>query len=158
MTTLEQKINLALRWIVEEDPIDKEHIEDQIRDILEEAADDMQTTPYDETISLLLELGIMPNRKGFDMIIEAIELVRNDRNRYMGSITKQLYPTLAKKFNTTPHRVERNIRSAIEAAFDNGAAMNFTELFGGCRADKGKLENSAFISVCALEIERRMRG
>jgi len=64
---------------------------------------------------LLLEKDFKPNLKGFDYIVEAIELIQQDKE-YLRSITKKLYPTIANNHNDTVSRVERAIRHAIQCA------------------------------------------
>ena len=79
----------------------------------------------------------------------------------LNSITKILYPTIAKKFATTPSRVERAIRHAIEVAWSRGRMDTIDEMFGytiNCR--KGKPTNSEFIALIAdkLRLEYRMQA
>lgn len=160
MTTLEKKIDLALRWILahsDEKTFEQYDIEHAIENILNESTVHIPKSSREVATELMLEIGVTPNLAGFDMLVEATELIRDNKTLYMGSITKKLYPAIAEKFETTPARVERNIRHAIENAFDNRCATSHPKLFGGIKLDKGKLENSAFMAVCVLEIERRMK-
>ena len=64
---------------------------------------------------LLLEKDFKPNLKGFDYIVEAIELIQQDKT-YSRAITTRLYPIIAKKYNDKASRVERAIRHAIQCA------------------------------------------
>ena len=71
----------------------------------------------------------------------------------LNSITKQLYPTIASKHNTTPSRVERAIRHAIEVAWSRGKMDTIDELFGyTVSTGKGKPTNSEFIALIADKI------
>jgi two-component system response regulator (stage 0 sporulation protein A) len=71
----------------------------------------------------------------------------------LNSITKQLYPSIAQKYQTTPSRVERAIRHAIEVAWGRGKMDTINELFGyTVHAEKGKPTNSEFIALIADKI------
>jgi two-component system response regulator (stage 0 sporulation protein A) len=80
---------------------------------------------------------------------------------YLGAITKELYPAVAAKYDTTPSRVERAIRHAIEVAWNRGNLDAITRLFGYTVShDRGKPTNSEFIAMIAdkLRLEIRMAG
>lgn len=159
MTTLEKKIDLALRWIVADRRDEKFDIELEIMDILQAEPSEPVTVSMDDMInSFLLELGIPAHLKGFQYIACAVQLAVNDRNKYMENVTKVLYPTVAKQYDTTALRAERAIRHAIEVACDNGLSVCYENLFANqINPDKGKPTNSAFIASCAMEIKRRMK-
>ena len=77
----------------------------------------------------------------------------------LNSITKQLYPTIAKMHETTPSRVERAIRHAIEVAWNRGKMDTINELFGySIQAGKGKPTNSEFIALIAYKIRLEYKG
>lgn len=99
-----------------------------------------------ELFKLLINLGIPSNIKGFRYISYAIIALLKDEKYETLGITKGLYPAVAKHFNTTPLRVERSIRTAIEHAFEKGSAKLMHDIFGkSLDADKGKATNSEFI-------------
>lgn len=158
MTTLEEKINLALRWIASEDNYERLGIENQIENILKETGEKPKTVSVDDVINnFLLEIGIPPHIKGFRYIACGIKLVLDEGIGVIDRMTKRLYPDIAKKFDTTPARVERAIRHAVEAACDNGLLDHHEQLFGHyVGSNKGKPVNSAFIATCVMEVERRM--
>ena len=84
------------------------------------------------------------------MAVEDIEM--------LSSITKILYPTIAKKFQTTPSRVERAIRHAIEVAWSRGRMETLDEMFGyTINTGKGKPTNSEFIALIADRIRLQYR-
>lgn len=162
MTTLEQKVDLIMRWIASDDLYDQDNLREEIIDILKEEDTIVSTPAYkslDDTINnFLLELGIPPHLKGFQYVACAIQLAVNDRDKYMENVTKELYPTVAKQYDTTAPRAERAIRHAIEVACDNGLSVCYEKLFANqINPDKGKPTNSAFIASCAMEIKRRMK-
>ena len=77
----------------------------------------------------------------------------------LNSITKQLYPSIAQKFDTTPSRVERAIRHAIEVAWSRGKMDTINELFGySIQAGKWKPTNSEFIALIADKIRLEYKG
>ncbi len=80
---------------------------------------------------------------------EAITMVVNDME-LLSAITKELYPSIAKKYNTTASRVERAIRHAIEVAWGRGQIDAINKIFGHTiHNDKGKPTNSEFIAMVA---------
>jgi two-component system response regulator (stage 0 sporulation protein A) len=92
------------------------------------------------------QLGIRSNIKGYKYIKTAITLAYND-STILESVTKRLYPDIAKIYNTTASRVERAIRHAIETAWMNGNVDVINDIFGySVCADKAKPTNSEFIA------------
>ena len=79
--------------------------------------------------SIIHEIGVPAHIKGYMYLREAISMVYNDIE-LLGSITKVLYPDIAKKYNTTASRVERAIRHAIEVAWSRGNIDSISSLFG----------------------------
>ena len=106
------------------------------------------------------QLGIRSNIKGYNYIKTAITLAYND-STILESVTKRLYPDIAKIYNTTASRVERAIRHAIETAWMNGNVDVINDIFGySVCADKAKPTNSEFIALIAdkLRLEYRMQA
>ena len=99
--------------------------------------------------SLFLTIGIPAHIKGYQYLREAIMLAIDDMD-VINSVTKVLYPEVARKFNTTPSRVERAIRHAIEVAWDRGDLETLQKFFGYTVSNiKGKPTNSEFIAMIA---------
>ena len=99
--------------------------------------------------NVIHELGVPAHIKGYQYLREAIMMVINDID-IINQITKQLYPDIAKKFKTTPSRVERAIRHAIEVAWARGEQASVERIFGyTISAAKGKPTNSEFIAMIA---------
>ena len=92
----------------------------------------------------------MPSHiKGYQYIRDAIIMIYNNSS-YIGGITKQLYPDIAKKFDTTPSRVERAIRHAIEVSWSRGDYDLMDEIFGhSVDFDRAKPTNSEFLATLA---------
>ena len=98
------------------------------------------------------ELGVPAHIKGYQYIRSAIMMVVEDME-LLNYITKQLYPTIAKKYKTTSSRVERAIRHSIEVAWSRGKAETMDEIFGyTVDTGKGKPTNSEFIAMVADRI------
>ena len=108
--------------------------------------------------NILHELGVPSHIKGYQYIRESIMIVY-DRPEIVGGITKELYPEVAKKYDTTVSRVERAIRHAIEVSWNRGSWDLMEEIFGhSIDIDKAKPTNSEFIVTIAdklkLEFEK----
>jgi two-component system, response regulator, stage 0 sporulation protein A len=107
--------------------------------------------------SVIHEIGVPAHIKGYMYLREAISMVYNDIE-LLGSITKVLYPDIAKKYNTTSSRVERAIRHAIEVAWSRGNIESISKMFGyTVSMTKAKPTNSEFIAMVAdkLRIEHQ---
>ena len=103
------------------------------------------------------EIGVPAHIKGYQYLREAIILTINDMEM-INAVTKVLYPEVAKKFDTTPSRVERAIRHAIEVAWDRGDIEILQKYFGYTVSNiKGKPTNSEFIAMIAdnLTLKRK---
>ena len=105
-----------------------------------------------DVTNIIHEIGVPAHIKGYQYLRDAIILSVNDIEM-LNSITKVLYPTIAKRHQTTPSRVERAIRHAIEVAWSRGKMDTIDELFGyTVSTGKGKPTNSEFIALIADKI------
>ena len=110
-----------------------------------------------EVTSVIHEIGVPAHIKGYQYLRDAIIMVINDMD-ILNSITKQLYPSIAKQYNTTPSRVERAIRHAIEVAWSRGKMDTIDRLFGyTVNNGKGKPTNSEFIALIADRLRLEMQ-
>ena len=99
--------------------------------------------------NMIHEIGVPAHIKGYMYLREAITMVVNDME-LLSAVTKELYPSIAKKYNTTASRVERAIRHAIEVAWGRGQVEAINKLFGyTINTEKGKPTNSEFIAIIA---------
>lgn len=117
------------------------------------AAYDLET----KVTNILHEIGVPAHIRGYHYMREAIIMSVNDMD-VLNYITKELYPSIAKKCNTTPSRVERAIRHAIEVAWNRGKIDAIDSLFGyTINNHKGKPTNSEFIALIAdrLRLEQK---
>ncbi|MPN47041.1 Stage 0 sporulation protein A [bioreactor metagenome] len=108
--------------------------------------------------NIIHEVGVPAHIKGYQYLRDAITMVVEDMD-LLGAVTKELYPAIAKLNNTTPSRVERAIRHAIEVAWNRGKIETINNLFGyTVHNDKGKPTNSEFIAIIAdkLRLERKI--
>lgn len=151
-------------------PFDFSHLVQKVRDVSgfegkNEVISKINSYPKNEQnletniTNIIHEIGVPAHIKGYLYLREAITMVYNDLE-LLGSITKILYPDIAKQFNTTASRVERAIRHAIEVAWSRGNIDAITELFGyTVDVVKAKPTNSEFIAMVAdrLRLEHNVR-
>ena len=108
--------------------------------------------------SIIHEIGVPAHIKGYQYLREAIIIAVNDMD-VINAITKVLYPQVAKTFQTTPSRVERAIRHAIEVAWDRGDLDTLQRFFGYTVSNtKGKPTNSEFIALIADKLQLQLKG
>ncbi len=106
---------------------------------------------------IMHQIGVPAHIKGYQYLREAIILSIDD-GEMMGSVTKLLYPTVAKKFSTTPSRVERAIRHAIEVAWDRGDVDVLSSYFGyTIQSSRGKPTNSEFIAMISDKLRLSLK-
>lgn len=102
-----------------------------------------------QVTKMIHQIGVPAHIKGYQYLRTAIILVMEDTN-IINSVTKRLYPSIGKIFQTTSSRVERAIRHAIEVAWDRGDYDTITEIFGyTIQSARGKPTNSEFIAMVA---------
>ena len=118
------------------------------------------TGPDIETMvtNIIHEIGVPAHIKGYQYLREAIILAVQDMD-VINAITKVLYPEVAKTFGTTPSRVERAIRHAIEVAWDRGDLDTLQRFFGYTVSNtKGKPTNSEFIALIADKLQLQLKA
>lgn len=110
-----------------------------------------------EITNIIHEIGVPAHIKGYLYLREAIQMVVNDIE-LLSAVTKELYPSIAKKYNTTASRVERAIRHAIEVAWSRGKVETINKIFGyTVHNDKGKPTNSEFIAMIADKLRLKQK-
>ncbi|UMZ73940.1 sporulation transcription factor Spo0A [Natranaerofaba carboxydovora] len=132
--------------------------------------EDSQSNNYDkemlstdleaEVTNIIHEIGVPAHIKGYLYLREAIMMVIDDLE-LLGSVTKELYPKIAERFDTTPSRVERAIRHAIEVAWNRNDLDTIKSFFGyTIDTEKGKPTNSEFIAIVAdrLRLNRKVKA
>ncbi|HBA69940.1 MAG TPA: sporulation transcription factor Spo0A [Lachnospiraceae bacterium] len=111
-----------------------------------------------DVTDMIHEIGVPAHIKGYQYLREAIMMSVED-NEMLSSITKVLYPSIAKKYQTTSSRVERAIRHAIEVAWSRGRMETLDALFGyTINTGKGKPTNSEFIALIADKIRLQYKN
>ena len=150
----------AIREVAEYDvnyfilkPFDLEDLEKKIYDAFKKKNDksiDFYNSNLQVSISKLLhDLGIPSHIKGYQFLRDAVNMLFEDPNM-IGGITKELYPELANKYNTTVSRVERSIRHAVEVSWNRGDIDLMEKIFGhSVDIDRAKPTNSEFIVTIA---------
>ena len=107
--------------------------------------------------AIIHEIGVPAHIKGYHYLREAI-LYCIDNMEAINAVTKILYPEVAKRFNTTPSRVERAVRHAIEVAWDRGDLDTLQKYFGYTVSNiKGKPTNSEFIAMISDKLRLQMK-
>ena len=115
--------------------------------------DDLESIVTD----LILHIGVPAHIKGYHYVRQAIILSVNDPEM-INSVTKVLYPTIAKMYQTTSSRVERAIRHAIEIAWDRGDVDVLNEYFGyTINIGRGKPTNSEFIAMISDKLRLKLK-
>lgn len=157
-------------------PFDFEHLVNKVRDVMNQnhpkqiqqnnvyinnASTEVKEVKKEDIetniTNIMHEIGVPAHIKGYLYLRKAITMVYHDIE-LLGSVTKILYPDIAKEFNTTASRVERAIRHAIEVAWNRGNIDTITDLFGyTINVSKAKPTNSEFIAMVAdkLRLEHR---
>lgn len=108
--------------------------------------------------NIMRQIGVPAHIKGYQYLRSAIELCINDKEM-LESVTKLLYPTVAKEYQTTSSRVERAIRHAIEVAWDRGDVDVLSSYFGyTIQSNRGKPTNSEFIAMISDRIKLSMNN
>ncbi|MGE5371540.1 MAG: sporulation transcription factor Spo0A [Solirubrobacterales bacterium] len=146
-------------------PFNLQVLGDRIRQV---ARDRVETSPRPvpvtrrdlelEVTRVIHEIGVPAHVKGYQYLRDAIMLVVEEVN-LLGAVTKELYPAIAEKYETTPSRVERAIRHAIELAWDRGNVERIIRFFGyTVNGERGKPTNSEFIAIIAdkLRLETKV--
>jgi two-component system response regulator (stage 0 sporulation protein A) len=120
----------------------------------------MERNLESDVTNIIHEIGVPAHIKGYQYLRDAIMMSVND-TEMLNSITKVLYPSIAKRHKTTPSRVERAIRHAIEVAWSRGKMDTIDELFGYTVSNgKGKPTNSEFVALIAdkIRLEYKLRA
>lgn len=126
--------------------------------LYENTISQMEYNLESDVTNIIHEIGVPAHIKGYQYLRDAI-MMSIDDTEMLNSITKLLYPTIAKQHKTTPSRVERAIRHAIEVAWSRGKVDTIDELFGyTVNNGKGKPTNSEFVALIAdkIRLEHKM--
>lgn len=125
-----------------------------VQDTHEKKGDNLEIVISD----IMHQIGVPAHIKGYQYLRKSIILAIDD-DEMMNSVTKLLYPTVAKEFKTTPSRVERAIRHAIEVAWERGDVDVLDSYFGyTIQSTRGKPTNSEFIAMIADDLKLKMKA
>ena len=101
---------------------------------------------------LLMEAGMSPSLRGFDYILDAMELIDGDRG-FLYSVTRLLYPAIAEKYGSTPSKIERCIRYAVSISFNYAGADTLEKVLGSAYSPmKGRPTNAEYLGALAEQI------
>ena len=140
-------------------PCSSQLVAERIRQLYQVSPAAPSNSEHLETLvtSVIHEIGVPAHIKGYQYLREAIILTIKDMDM-INAVTKVLYPEVAKRYNTTPSRVERAIRHAIEVAWDRGDIETLQKFFGYTVSNiKGKPTNSEFIAMIADNLSLRRK-
>jgi two-component system response regulator (stage 0 sporulation protein A) len=139
-------------------PCEAESLLEQMRAVMEEPEAVSQPLELKNMVTAIIhEIGVPAHIKGYQYLRESIMIAVEDMD-VINAVTKVLYPEVAKRFSTTPSRVERAIRHAIEVAWDRGDLETLQRFFGYTVSNtKGKPTNSEFIAMIADRLTLEMR-
>ena len=142
-------------------PCSSQLVAERIRQLYQVSPAAPSNSEHLETLvtSVIHEIGVPAHIKGYQYLREAIMITVRDMD-VINAVTKVLYPEVAKRFATTPSRVERAIRHAIEVAWDRGDIETLQKYFGyTVNSAKGKPTNSEFIAMIAdrLQLQRKQQ-
>ena len=144
-----QELTRMGAWYFIPKPAHMDSLLDRIRQATHDSSVLSLPTLEAEVTAILHEVGVPAHIKGYQYVREAIIIVVQNMDA-INAVTKVLYPEVAKRFNTTPSRVERAIRHAIEVAWDRGDLETLQKYFGYTVSNtKGKPTNSEFIAMIA---------
>ncbi len=147
-----QELTRMGAWYFIPKPAHMDSLLDRIRQATHDSSVLSLPTLEAEVTAILHEVGVPAHIKGYQYVREAIIIVVQNMDA-INAVTKVLYPEVAKRFNTTPSRVERAIRHAIEVAWDRGDLETLQGYFGyTVNSAKGKPTNSEFIAMIADRI------
>ncbi|NLO89668.1 MAG: sporulation transcription factor Spo0A [Clostridia bacterium] len=149
-------------------PFDLEVLGTRIRQLIEGASGKKQSNGISprssknnmevEVTNIIHQMGVPAHIKGYQYLRDAILLVIDEVN-LLGAVTKELYPMIAEKYNTTSSRVERAIRHAIELAWDRGNVDLMNKFFGyTINVERGKPTNSEFIAMIADKLRMKAKA
>ena len=163
MYTLEQKIDILLRYIVSDDVHEKEVLKNMATEAL--MVNPRKNVPErdhicveDLIVAALADIGMPCHLRGYTYCIKAISLCIEDPS-YRNDVHKRLYWDIATSCNTTATRVERALRHAIETSFYRMSYEDVTRIYGRMiSADRGKLTNLEFIAFWSGKIARDIRN
>ncbi|MFS8543745.1 MAG: sporulation transcription factor Spo0A, partial [Limnochordales bacterium] len=154
---LSKALNLGADYCVIK-PFDAKTLLERVRQLVEpdgvsgRSRDAFQQAVLQEITRRLAELGVPPHFKGYQYLRDAISIVVQDMGMLNG-VTKFLYPTIARRHGSSPQRVERAIRNAIEVTMTRGNLEEIQRVFGySMDACKGKPSNSSFIARLADQV------
>ena len=139
-------------------PYNEDALVENLVSLSEKCGSQFHTPGLEELVtSIIHEVGVPAHIKGYQYVREAI-MITVENMDVINSVTKVLYPEVAKRFHTTPSRVERAIRHAIEVAWDRGDLETLQRFFGYTVSNaKGQPTNSEFIAMISDRIRLKLQ-
>ena len=140
-------------------PYNEEAMIEHLLRLAEKRSEQFHSPGLEEMVTAIIhEVGVPAHIKGYQYVREAI-MITVENMDVINSVTKILYPEVAKRYHTTPSRVERAIRHAIEVAWDRGDIETLQRFFGYTVSNiKGKPTNSEFIALIADRLHLQLKN
>lgn len=147
-------------------PYDVEQLCENISVMLKKSSNKLSAMPFSfdafgielKVTQILHEIGVPAHIKGYHYLRDSI-IMSVEKPEIINAVTKQLYPSVAKKYDTTSSRVERAIRHAIEVAWDRGDIDVLNSYFGyTIHNDRGKPTNSEFIAMISDRLRLQIKN
>ena len=147
-----------IRELIKNQPI--EAVSTKLKDLQTNyiKVDNTKSSLEAKVTNIIHDVGVPAHIKGYQYLRDGIIMAVNDVD-VINQITKQLYPDLAKQYKTTPSRVERAIRHAIEVAWNRGQIESMENIFGyTVNSNRGKPTNSEFIAMIADKLRLEIKS
>lgn len=140
-------------------PYNEDAMIEHLLRLAEKRSEQFHAPGLEEMVTAIIhEVGVPAHIKGYQYVREAI-MITVENMDVINSVTKVLYPEVAKRYHTTPSRVERAIRHAIEVAWDRGDIETLQRFFGYTVSNiKGKPTNSEFIALIADKLHLQLKN
>lgn len=156
MTITEKKLDALMRFAAAENAADQQKVRREIRQLLVQEPAPVGESVEEAVCRILLDIGVPEHVLGYKRLVTAI-CAAVHKPDLLQAITGELYPLVADSCNTTPERVERTIRHAIELAFDRCDCDVLARYFGNTISySKGKPTNSEFIARVSNIVRREV--
>jgi two-component system response regulator (stage 0 sporulation protein A) len=158
MSMLEEALKAGAKYCIRK-PVETEDLKARIISLCDGGKAGSESAELEKQVTgVIHRIGVPAHIKGYSYLRSAIMMVVKD-NDVINSVTKVLYPAVAKMHGTSPSRVERAMRHAIEVAWDRGDLDVLNDLFGyTVQTDKGKPTNSEFIALIADDLRIKNRA
>lgn len=159
MFTLEQKVDLILRYIATADKGKQDELKKLVLEALNSGEAPATIDLEDIIVEAFKEIGMPQHLTGYKYVVSGVKrCVENPKYLHGRRITKGLYDDIAEEYGATVYGVERAVRRVIELTFEQGDFANISRVFGNTTSwAKGKITNGEFFTFYTNEINRKVK-